>query len=174
MTGPLCQVDGPEAAKVLDAKRSIEQASGARMSQPQLVLGERVSLDMELLRDIGGGARVLDVTLVIVNFNDPFDDVADAQLDAEYAFEKHSQMFEHERKLMPRPNYMDDHSEVWPSSMVHYSQRQGDNLRGCAEDTRDVLEAAPRSALQVVRPKCQAPDEHAVADMEFGPRTVRV
>mmetsp|Transcript_89424 Transcript_89424/g.289217 ORF Transcript_89424/g.289217 Transcript_89424/m.289217 type:complete len:105 (+) Transcript_89424:83-397(+) len=92
MTGPLCQVDGPEAAKVLDAKRSIEQASGARMSQPQLVLGERVSLDMELLRDIGGGARVLDVTLVIVNL-DRRDDAADAHVDTEFAFEIHSQMF---------------------------------------------------------------------------------
>mmetsp|Transcript_36263 Transcript_36263/g.92359 ORF Transcript_36263/g.92359 Transcript_36263/m.92359 type:complete len:87 (+) Transcript_36263:506-766(+) len=57
--------------------------------------------------------------------------------------------------------------EVWPSNMVHHSQHKEDDLRGCAEDMRDVLEAAPHSAFQVVRRKYQAPNKHAVADLEF-------
>jgi len=82
----------PEAAKVLDAKRFIKQASGVRMSQQQLVLQDRHLFDMELLSDIGGDVHVLDVTLVIVNL-DRRDDAADAHVDTEFAFEIHSQMF---------------------------------------------------------------------------------
>jgi len=56
--------------------------------------------------------HVLDVTLVIVNFNVRFDDAADAHFDTEFAFEIHSQMFESQGKLMPRPKYMDGQPEI--------------------------------------------------------------
>jgi len=56
---------------------------------------------------------------------------------------------------------------VWPQLMVQHSQYSEQVLRGCAEEYRELLEAAPKNQLQAVRKKFSVAQRQGVSRMTF-------
>lgn len=56
---------------------------------------------------------------------------------------------------------------TWPQSMVQQSQLIEPTLRACADEYRELLDAAPKSQLQAVRKKFSQAERHNVARMTF-------
>lgn len=54
---------------------------------------------------------------------------------------------------------------VWPPTMVQQARHTEQQLRGCADEFRALLLAAPHNSLQAVRKKYLAPEHHGVATM---------
>jgi len=70
-------------------------------------------------------------------------------------------------ELMGRKN-------VWPATMMHYSRLAAHALRGCAEEMRVLLDAAPTSNMQAVAKKYMLPLHCGVANMSFSSPRLRV
>jgi cyclin B len=56
---------------------------------------------------------------------------------------------------------------LWPPLMVQHSHHSEQALRACADEYRELLEAAPKNQLQAVRKKFSLPQRHGVARMTF-------
>jgi len=56
---------------------------------------------------------------------------------------------------------------LWPQLMVQHSHHTEQGLRACADEFRELLEAAPKNQLQAVRKKFSLPQRHAVGRMTF-------
>jgi len=56
-------------------------------------------------------------------------------------------------------------AQIWPDAMAQQSRQTEQSLRGCAEELRAVLRAAPASNLQAVRKKYMPQQHHSVARM---------
>jgi len=56
---------------------------------------------------------------------------------------------------------------AWPQHMVQHSRHTEQALRGCIEEFRELLDAAPKGQLQAVWKKFSLPQRHNVARMSF-------
>lgn len=54
---------------------------------------------------------------------------------------------------------------VWPTAMAQVARHTEEQLRGCADEMKAVLHAAPHSSLQAVRKKYLTPEYNCVATM---------
>jgi len=57
--------------------------------------------------------------------------------------------------------------QIWPQNMVQHSRHTEQALRGCAEEYRELLNAAPQAQLQAVQKKFSMPQRQNVARMNF-------